>query len=184
MRLVYVGMLVVALSGWAFMELRRNFGRTLKMVAAWVMIFVGLMAVYGLWGDIQRGMRPAQQVGTEEVTLPRAQDGHYYAQVSVGGKVLTFMVDTGASDVVLTPSDASKVGIAPGSLVYIGQASTANGVVRTARVTLPNVSFGPFQDDALRASVNEAPMDISLLGMSYLGQFQITIAGDKMVLRR
>lgn len=184
MRLVYVGLLVLALSGWGLLELRRNFGRTLKMVAAWVMILVGLMAVYGLWGDMQRGMRPAQTEGTAEVTLPRAQDGHYYAQVAVGGTVLTFMVDTGASDVVLTPSDARKVGIAPGSLVYIGQAATANGMVRTAQVTLPNVSFGPFQDETLHASVNEAPMDISLLGMSYLGQFQITIAGNQMVLRR
>lgn len=184
MRLVYVGLLVVALSGWGFVELRRNFGKTLKMVLAWVMIFVGLMAVYGLWGDIQRGMRPAQQVGSTDVTLPRAQDGHYYAQVAVDGVKLTFMVDTGASDVVLTPADARKVGIAPGSLAYIGQASTANGMVRTARVTLPNVTFGPFHEDGLGASVNEAPMDISLLGMSYLGQFQITIAGDQMVLRR
>jgi aspartyl protease family protein len=148
------------------------------------MIIVGLMAVYGLWGDIQRGMKPTQAAGAAEVTLPRARDGHYYAQLAVDGTTLTFMVDTGASDVVLTPSDARKVGIEPGSLVYIGQAATANGMVRTARVTLPNVSFGPFQDASLRASVNEAPMDISLLGMSYLGQFQITIAGDQMVLRR
>lgn len=184
MRLVYIGLLVLALSGWGLLELRRNFGRTLKMVLAWVMIFVGLMAVYGLWGDIQRGMKPTQQSGAAEVTLPRAQDGHYYAQLAVDGVTVDFMVDTGASDVVLTPDDARKVGIDPASLVYIGQASTANGMVRTARVTLPNVTFGPFHEDGLGASVNEAPMDISLLGMSYLGQFQITIAGDQMVLRR
>lgn len=184
MRLVYFGLLVVALAGWGLLEMRRNFGRTLKTVLAWVMIFVGMMAVYGLWGDIQRGMRPTQQAGAAEVTLPRAPDGHYYAQVAVQGKTVTFMVDTGASDVVLTPADARKIGIEPATLVYIGQAATANGMVRTARVTLPNVNFGPFHDDALRASVNEAAMGISLLGMSYLGQFQITIAGDKMVLRR
>jgi aspartyl protease family protein len=184
MRLVYVGLLIVALSGWGFLELRRNFGRTLKMVLAWVMIFVGLMAVYGLWGDIQRGLKPSQQAGDAEVTLPRARDGHYYAQLAVNGVTVDFMVDTGASDVVLAPADASKVGIEPAALVYIGQASTANGMVRTARVTLPNVTFGPFHEDGLGASVNQATMDISLLGMSYLGQFQITIAGDQMVLRR
>lgn len=184
MRLLYVGLLAAALAGWAFVELRRNFGRTLKMVLAWAMIIVGLMAVYGLWGDIQRGMKPTQQAGAAEVTLPRAEDGHYYAQVIINGKSVTFMADTGASSVVLAPQDARAVGIDPQALAYIGQATTANGMVRTARVSLPNVDFGPFHDDSLPASVNQAPMDISLLGMEYLGRFQITIAGNQMVLRR
>ncbi len=184
MQMVYVGLLAVALSGWALVELRRNFSRTLKMALAWMMILLGLMAVYGLWGDIQRGFRPSQHSGTAEVTLPRAPDGHYYAQVAINGVTVTFMADTGASSVVLTPQDAKRVGIDPDSLAYIGEASTANGMVRTARVSLPNVAFGPFHEDSLGASVNKAPMDISLLGMEYLGRFQITIAGDKMVLRQ
>ena len=184
MRLVYLGVLALALAGWALIELRHDFGKTLKMALAWVMIFIGMMAVYGLWGDIQRGMKPVQQAGAAEVILPRAQDGHYYAQLAINGVTLLFMVDTGASDVVLTPQDAKKIGIAAGDLAYIGQAATANGTVRTARVALSDVSFGPFTDASLGASVNQAPMDISLLGMSYLGQFQIMIAGDQMVLRR
>ena len=97
MRLVYLALLLAALGGWAVVEMRKNWGKTMKMILAWGMIFLGMMAVFGLWGDIQRGMRPAQQVGTTDVTLPRAQDGHYYAQVAVDGVKLTFMVDTGAS---------------------------------------------------------------------------------------
>ncbi len=184
MRLLYLALLVAALSGWAIVELRKGLGRTVKMVLGWGLIFLGMMAVYGLWGDITRGMKPVQQVGAGEVTLPRADDGHYYAQVAVNGVTVEFMVDTGASDVVLSPQDARKVGIDPQGLVYMGQASTANGMVRTARVALPDVSFGPFHEPSLGASVNEAAMDVSLLGMSYLGQFQISIAGDQMVLRR
>lgn len=184
MRALYLGLLVLALAGWGFIEMRRNFGRTLKMVLAWAMIFLGLMAVYGLWGDIQRGFKPSQTESAGEVTLPRAEDGHYYAQVSINGVEVTFMADTGASTVVLSPQDARKVGIDPAALAYVGMASTANGMVRTARVSLENVGFGPFHDDALPASVNQGEMDISLLGMDYLGRFQITIAGDKMVLKR
>lgn len=184
MRLVYLGLLFAVLVGWALVELRKGFGRTVKMALAWGLIFLGVMAVYGLWGDITRGAKPGQQAGAAEVTLPRAPDGHYYAQVSVGGTSLEFMVDTGASDVVLSPQDARKIGVDPAGLIYMGQAATANGMVRTARVTLPEVRFGPFEDKGLAASVNEGAMDVSLLGMSYLGQFQITIAGDQMVLRR
>ncbi|MGV8988394.1 MAG: retropepsin-like aspartic protease family protein [Cypionkella sp.] len=184
MQMVYVGLLVVALAGWGFVEMRRSFSRSLKMLLAWVMIFLGLMAIYGLWGDIQRGFRPTQQAGVGEVTLPRAPDGHYYAEMTINGVNVTFMADTGASSVVLSPQDARKVGVDPARLAYIGQANTANGMVRTARVSLPNVEFGPFSDGSLSASVNQAPMDISLLGMDYLGRFQITISGDQMVLKR
>lgn len=184
LRTLYLGLLVLALAGWGFVEMRRNFSRSLKMILAWTMILLGLMAVYGLWGDIQRGFKPTQSVADGEVTLPRAADGHYYADVSINGVNVTFMADTGASTVVLSPQDARKVGIDPATLAYIGRASTANGMVRTARVSLPDVGFGPFHEDALAASVNQGSMDISLLGMDYLGRFQITISGDKMVLRR
>lgn len=184
MRLIYLLVLLAALGGWAMVELRKNFGKTLKMVLAWGMIFIGMMAVYGLWGDLQRGMKPRQQVGAGEIILPRAQDGHYYADLVIDGVPVTFMADTGASSVVLTAADAKRVGIDPSRLAYMGEASTANGTVRTARVTLKNVSFGPFEDAGLPAAVNQGAMDISLLGMDYLGQFQISIAGDQMVLRR
>lgn len=184
MRLVYLGVLFAAMTGWALVELRRDFGRTAKTIAAWGLIFLGFLAAYGLWGDIRRGIRPVQEVHASTVTLPRAEDGHYYAQLTVNGARITFMADTGASDLVLSPQDAEKAGIAPGGLAYIGQAMTANGVVRTARVRLPEVTFGPFADHDVAASVNEAPMDVSLLGMSYLGRFRITIDGDRMSLTR
>ena len=85
---------------------------------------------------------------------------------------------------VLTQADARKLGFDPAGLLYMGQAFTANGPVRTARVELGDVQFGPFRNVSLGASVNEGDMDGSLLGMSYLSQFQITISGDQMVLRR
>ena len=167
MRLIYLGLLLATLAGWAAVELRKGLGRSVKMVLAWGMILLGLMAVYGLWGDITRGLRPSQQVGASEVTLPRAEDGHYYAQLQIQGQEISFMVDTGASDVVLTQADARKLGFDPAGLVQLG-----------------DVRFGPFRDASLGASVNEGDMDGSLLGMSYLSQFQITISGDQMVLQR
>ena len=184
MRFLYLALLLAALGGWAMVEMRKDWGKTLKLILAWGMIFLGMMAVYGLWGDIQRGMKPRQQVSDATVTLPRAEDGHYYADLTINGQTITFMADTGASSVVLSPGDARKVGIDPVNLAFLGAATTANGIVRTARVTLPNVDFGPFHDEALPASVNQSQMDISLLGMDYLGRFQISIAGNEMVLRR
>lgn len=184
MRLVYLGLLALGLAGWAVIELRRNLGRTLKMALAWSMIFLGLIALYGLWGDLQQGLRPGQSTDATSVTLPRAPDGHYYAQITVQGVQIPFMVDTGASEVVLAPQDARRLGIDPARLVYTGLAFTANGQVRTAWVTLSDLRFGPFDEASLGVSVNETEMDMSLLGMSYLGRFKITMSGDRMVLSR
>ena len=94
------------------------------------------------------------------------------------------MADTGASEVVLNAKDAARLGITGDGLAFTGQAMTANGMVQTARVTLRDVKFGPFSDAAIPAAVTTGAMDISLLGMSYLGQFSISIAGDRMELKR
>ncbi|OZA17728.1 MAG: aspartyl protease, partial [Rhodobacterales bacterium 17-64-5] len=61
---------------------------------------------------------------------------------------------------------------------------TANGLVRTAQVTLPVVELGPFRNEGFRAYVNEGEMDGSLLGMDYLGQFRMEFAGDMLILRQ
>ena len=183
-RLIYLGLLLASLGGWIMVEYRKRMGVALRSALAWGMIVVGLMAGYGLWGDIRQDIMPVQSVSGEQVIIPRARDGHYYPRLSVGGQEVSFMADTGASSVVLSPADARALGIDPATLTYFGQAMTANGVVRTATVTLHDVSFGPFHDASVTAQVNEAEMQNSLLGMDYLGRFSVMMAGDEMVLTR
>lgn len=183
-RLIYLGLLLAALAGWVMVEYRKRMGQALRTALAWGMIIVGLMAGYGLWQDIRHDIRPQQSESSDRIVLPRAQDGHYYPSVTVQGQEITFMADTGASSVVLSPADARALGIDVAHLVFLGQAMTANGVVRTATVTLHDVSLGPFRDASVTAQVNEAEMDVSLLGMDYLGRFSVTMAGDEMVLSR
>ncbi len=184
-RLAYLGLLLAALGGWVLVEYRGRLGVAMRAAAAWGMIFVGAVAGYGLWQDIRTDILPRQSVAEGgEIRVPRAEDGHYYLMVEVNGTTVQFMADTGASNVVLSTEDARRLGIDPASLLYMGEARTANGTVRTARVTLPEVTLGPYQDADLTAWVNEGEMDISLLGMDYLGRYRIEMAGNEMVLRR
>lgn len=184
-RLIYLGLLLAALGGWVMVEYRGRLGFALRTAMAWGMIFLGVMAGYGLWQEVRTDVIPRQSVMEGgEITLPRAPDGHYYLTLDIGGTPLRFMVDTGATNVVLSRADARRLGIDPASLMYLGQAQTANGIVRTARVELRDVRLGPYADASLRAYVNDGDMDGSLLGMDYLGRFRIEIAGDRMVLRR
>ena len=183
-RLLYLGLLLAAVLGWGLAEYRGRMGQGLRSFVAWGLIFVGVMAGYGLWQDIRRDVLPFQRENAETVEIPRANDGHYYLTLTIAGQPLKFMADTGASGVVLSQSDATRLGIDLQSLVYEGQSSTANGIVRTARVRLHDVTLGPFHEPTLGAYVNEGTMDGSLLGMDYLGRFAIEIAGDRMILRR
>jgi aspartyl protease family protein len=183
-RLAYLGLLLASVGGWVIVEFRSRLGEAARMALAWGLIFLGVAAGYGVWKDLRRDIRPEQTALSDRVEIPRADDGHYYLRLNVNGRDVDFMVDTGATNIVLSPDDAQTIGIDLASLAYLGQAETANGVVRTARVRLENVTLGPFEDSDIPAYVNEAAMQGSLLGMDFLGQFSIQITGDKMVLTR
>lgn len=184
-RMAYLGIILVALGGWVIVEFRQRMGQALRMAMAWGLIFVGVMAGYGLWSDIRLDVMPQQMVSEAgAIEVPRASDGHYYLTLSINRTPVRFMVDTGASGMVLGDEDARRLGIEPESLMYLGEARTANGVVRTARVTLPEVELGPFLNRDFRAYVTEGEMPGSLLGMDYLGQFRMEFAEGRLILRQ
>ncbi|HEY6919679.1 MAG TPA: TIGR02281 family clan AA aspartic protease [Tabrizicola sp.] len=184
-RVGYLAIILVALGGWVMVEFRQRMGQALRMALAWGLIFVGVVAGYGLWSDIRRDVMPIQEVAASgAVEVPRAADGHYYLTLLVNGSGVPFMVDTGASGMVLAARDAERLGIDLAGLEFRGQASTANGVVRTARVTLPVVELGPFRNENFGAFVTEGALEQSLLGMDYLGQFRMEFDGGKLVLRQ
>jgi aspartyl protease family protein len=184
-RVAYLGIILVALGGWVMVEFRQRMGQALRMALAWGLIFVGMMAGYGLWSDIRREAMPMQMVSDAgELEVPISSDGHYYLTLQINGTAVPFMVDTGASGMVLAEEDATRLGIDPGALQFTGEAMTANGMVRTAQVTLPVVELGPFRNEGFRAFVTEGEMPGSLLGMDYLRQFRMEFTGERLILRQ
>ncbi len=184
-RLIYLGLLAAAVGGWAVVEMRGRLNQSLRFLLIWALIGVGLVAGFGLWADLSRGLIGGQRVaegGT--IALPRAQDGHFYADLIVEGQPIHFLIDTGASSIVLTKFDARKLGINPETLNFSGEAFTANGAVRTARISLSRVALGPHEDRDVAADVNDGDLDVSLLGMSYLALYRMSVAGDQMELSR
>ncbi len=173
---------------WILSSLRRvGWHRNLQSAAIWGLIFLGTIAGFGMWEDIKRDILPQQAVFADQgrIEVPRATDGHYYLTLDVNGAPVEFVVDTGASEIVLTQSDAERVGLTDGTLHYIGRAFTANGEVRTAPVRLASVSVGPIEDRDVSAYVNEGEMFQSLLGMAYLQRWdRIEITDGRLVLTR
>lgn len=192
-RLLYLIVLFLAVAGAGFALLRRAPGRGLAIAGVWLMLFLGLVALHGLWSDIRAGIfsTPRQSLsqsgadGAEQIVLQQAADGHYYMTLQINDVPVRFIVDTGASDIVLSPRDAERVGIDLGGLAYVGRAQTANGLVATAPVRLDRVALGQQSDRGLRATVTQGAMGESLLGMAYLQRFaRIEIAAGRMVLVR
>lgn len=181
--LVILGSVIVL---WFVAQNRASLGKLVQHALVWGLIFLGAVAVVGLWDDIRRTVRPMQSVVSEDrIELPRAPDGHYYLTAEVEGVPVRFVVDTGASQIVLSQDDAERIGIDIGSLAYLGRAFTANGEVRTASVRLGDVAVGPVRHADVRAVVNAGEMGQSLMGMEYLQRFSsIEITGGKLVLTR
>ena len=181
----YLALLLLAIGGWWVSSNRPSIGKTLQMALVWGMIFMGGMAIYGLWDDINNDYSAQIIGGDGGITIPRASDGHYYLKVKINNVNINFLVDTGASDLMLTRKDAEKVGIDVATLPFLGSANTANGTVPIAYARLAEVRLGSYVDLAVSASVNGGDMVKSLLGMSYLGLFdRIEILSDKLVLYR
>ncbi len=185
-RFTYLALLGAVVAGYFFAQNRKNLGKMAQQAMIWALIFVGMIASYGLWTDIQRDLAPRQSVlSTGQVEVPRMFDGHFYLTARLNGEPVEFVVDTGATDVVLTKDDARRVGIDPEALTYTGTAMTANGVVRTARATIERITLGEIEDRNLEVWINEGAMDRSLLGMAYLRRFsRIEIADDMLILTR
>ncbi|WP_282096547.1 retropepsin-like aspartic protease family protein [Epibacterium ulvae] len=186
-QLIYLGILLGAGVFWFVAQRRIGLNKILQYIAIWGFIFVGVIAAYGLWDDIRGTIQPQHAVHQEngQINVPRARDGHYYLTLQVNDTPITFLVDTGATQMVLTQQDASQIGLKPDTLPYHGRAQTANGEVRTARVTLDSIDIGQVRDTNVIAYVNQGELQNSLLGMGYLQRWQsIEIRNNELILTR
>lgn len=183
-RLIYLGLLLAVIAGYFLMENRKRLGKTAQQAAIWGLIFLGAIAAAGLWGDIRRTSLPQEAVVRDgRLEVPVARDGHFYLTAEVNGADVLFVVDTGATDIVLTERDARRAGFDPDTLNYFGVAMTANGQVSTAPVRIGRMILGDRTDTDVPAVVNGGELDTSLLGMRYLSRYELTLTRDQLILR-
>ena len=156
-------------SGWAL----------LRDAAAWIGVAAVIAVGYSfrdelntVWQRVAGELMPNRgvPVGNQAIAFRAAQDGHFHLEAVVDGVRLHFMVDTGASDVVLSERDARRLGLDPAKLSYTRIYRTANGIVQGAPVTLGEVRVGPIVMRQVQGSVNRGEMGTSLLGQSFLNR--------------
>ncbi len=185
--LLILALVLVALVVWRVWPKRQHMTPLGQEMLRWVMVIAIALGVYSFGDRLISPFRNTQSVDASlgVIELPREANGHYYLTAQINGVQIRFVVDTGATGIVLSQSDATRAGLSPDQLAYIHTANTANGTVRIAPVVLETFDVDGLQDQNLRAYVNEGELEGSLLGMSYLRRYEkIIITRDILRLER
>ncbi len=118
-------------------------------------------------------------------TISKSPDGQYWANAMVNNEQVKFLIDTGASVVVLTPKDAEKAGLRPKDLTYNAPMNTASGQVMAAHADIASISIGNVIVHNVRAVVIPKGLTHSLLGMSFLGELRkLEVTPEELILRQ
>ena len=155
--------------------------RTLPLAVGMLALCAGLALVAGLL--VRTAPPAAAPRAVAAVTVPHKskpannlltyradRSGQFVVDAVVNGATLRFLVDTGASAVVLTPEDARAAGLTPGTLRFSEQLATAHGTASAASTTLREIRLNQLVIDEVPAMVvkEEGSLPISLLGMTFL----------------
>jgi aspartyl protease family protein len=122
--------------------------------------------------------------GEREIVLTAGPGGHFLATGAINGRAASFMVDTGATAVAMSQSEADRMGIDYRNSTRRGMAETANGRVPAFGVTLNSVRVGDVEVANVEAVVLPAAMPHILLGNSFLTRFQMKRENDILRLEK
>lgn len=158
------------------------------MVAAmWIVLLWLLTMFFGRWYENE--YNPNQNVanvlsedGAREVVLERNRNGHYVTSGFINDKPVTFMLDTGATDISIPAGIADELGLKRGATLYF---QTANGPAVGYSTVVDKVAIGHIELEDVRASINPNVKDLDiLLGMTFLKHLEFTQRGDTLTLRQ
>src|SRR5512139_279312 len=117
----------------------------------------------------------------QSVSLTADARGHFEAAGSLNGYPMNFLVDTGATSIVISATEARRIGIdyKAGQAVGVG---TAAGVVPAWRVKFNTVKIGGITVHMVEGMVMETGLNVPLLGMSFLNRMEMKRDGQMMTL--
>ncbi len=161
----------------------------IKYAIVWLAIIISVATVYGLRNDILNSkfiavFLPHKGYTTKDgsVEFRQSSNGHFYIQAEINQHNITFLLDTGATDIVLSLKDAQKIGINLKEIKNFKTYQTANGIIQAGSVEVSEIKVGSFSVKNMRVSVNTHHMSSSLLGMSFLKHFDFTIKDDRLII--
>jgi aspartyl protease family protein len=186
-RLIYVLLLLMIIGPAAFSG---RLPRALRNLAIWGALLAVLVAGYTAWQQgrvstvaLRAELEPQRDSAGRpaEARFAANARGDFVVEGHIDGVAVRFVVDTGASEVVLSRADARRVGLDPDALAYTRAFTTANGTVFGAPVRLARLAVGGVALADVRATVTEGGLETSLLGMSFLGRLSGFAVRDRVL---
>jgi len=149
----------------------------------WIAALALLGGLYLLFSMLEEGGNTVSTVdasGAAMVILEQDRSGHYVAEGQINGRPVTFLVDTGATDVALPASMARALGLDFGPRV---QVMTAAGPSSAWVTRLDEVSVGGISRENVRATITDGEFNGILLGMSFLRHFDLQQSDGRLIIR-
>ena len=130
------------------------------------------------------GLEPTRS--GHSMMLDADRQGHFHTEARIDGRRVAFMVDTGASQVILRESSAASVGIRPMPNDYTATVSTANGKIKAAPARLDRIELGDITVFDVPALVlPDEVLGQNLLGVSFLSKLRrYEYANGRLVLEQ
>ncbi|HEY2010153.1 MAG TPA: TIGR02281 family clan AA aspartic protease [Rhizomicrobium sp.] len=186
-----LGMLALVASGLLFVR-EINLKQTVRNVLIWVavggVLIVGFSYQHEL-ADLGLRLRSnlvpgyAVQTGPREMAISEDEGGGYHVYGTINGVQVRFLVDTGASDIVLSPADARRLGVDFTRLTFDHVYESANGIGHGATIQVQDLSIGAIHFANVPVAINGAEMSSSLLGMAFLKRLKsYSFSGGKLIL--
>lgn len=191
--------LVIVVGAVAWSMFRGRLAEALMAALFWVVLAAALAVAYTYRAPLQQvaervlgQLMPGYAVslpnvgaGSVTVEIARGSDSNFSVRTTVNGAPTAMIVDTGASQVVLTLDAARSAGLPVDFLKYDVPVDTANGRARAAAVVLDKLAVGEIEERRVPALVApEGMLRTSLLGMSFLSRLdRFEFRGDRLILR-
>lgn len=123
---------------------------------------------------VQTAEQPMQvSAGQHKMELTSGRDGHFRVDARIDGRHIGFMVDTGASLVILRETDAAQVGLHPMPCDYTAIVSTANGRTKAAPAKLERIEVGDITVfDVPALIMPDEALSTNLLGVAFLSRLR------------
>jgi aspartyl protease family protein len=192
-RVGYFAALLAVLASGLTRFRRESLPTHLRHAGIWLAI-VAVAALAAAYRDelasiprrVQMAFSPGTAIATSEheLVIPQNDEGSFVVVGLVNGQRVRFIVDTGATDTVLAPADARRLGVPVDDLRFEHMSETANGTGLSAPYQADRLEIGPIAFDDFKMSVNQADMSASLLGMSFLSRLKsFEFRGRTLVLK-
>lgn len=155
-------------------------------VLAWGAGLLLATRFFGDWENTQNNpnQAPASVQGSDyiEVRLVSSRQGHYVSGGQINGNDVTFLLDTGATQVAVPIGVAEQLGLEVGVPIMI---RTANGQATAHKTRLDRLKLGAIELRDVPALIAPGMHgDEVLLGMSALKQLEFTQRDGTLTLRQ